>query len=51
MARDRRLDIRAEENRFVDCRIWYQANRLKKLPQRMPREHQIVCVKAELRKN
>jgi hypothetical protein len=42
---------RADQNRFIDCPVRFQANRLKNFfPSEWHRDHQIVCVKADLLK-
>ncbi len=42
---------RADQNRFIDCPVRFQANRLKNFyPSEWHREHQIVYVKADLLK-
>ena len=42
---------RADQNRFIDCPIRFQANRLKNFfPSEWHREHQIVYLKADLLK-
>jgi len=42
---------RADQNRFIDCPVRFQANRLKNVfPSEWHREHQIVYVKADLLK-
>ena len=40
---------RADQNRFIDCPVLFQVNRLKNFfPSEWHREHQIVYVKADL---
>ena len=42
---------RADQNRFIDCPVRFQANRLKYFfPSEWHREHQIVYVKADILK-
>ena len=42
---------RADQNRFIDCPVLFQANRKKNIfPSEWHREHQIVYVKADLLK-
>jgi hypothetical protein len=42
---------RADQNRFIDCPVRFQANRLKNFfPSEWHREHEIVYVKADLLK-
>lgn len=42
---------RTDQNRFIDCPVRFQANRLKNFfPSEWQREHQIVYVKADLSK-
>jgi hypothetical protein len=44
-------DTRADQNRFIDYPVRFQANRLKNFfPSKWPREHQNVYVKAALLK-
>jgi O-antigen biosynthesis protein len=46
-----RYYTRADQNRFIDCPVRLQANRLKNFfPSEWHREHQIVYVKADLLK-
>ena len=41
--------LRADQNRFIDCPVRFQANRLKNFfPSEWHREHQIVYVKTDL---
>ena len=41
----------ADQNRFIDCPVRFQSNRLKNFfPSEWHREHQIVYVKADLLK-
>jgi hypothetical protein len=42
---------RSDQNRFIDCPVRFQANRLKNFfPSEWHREHQIIYVKADLLK-
>jgi hypothetical protein len=45
------IGTRADQNRFIDCPVRFQSNRLKNFfPSEWHREHQIVYVKADLLK-